>query len=67
MQDQVAEDELNTAMQSSEKMEEAVRDHRIDVAFHLWDADMDGRADRKKLMRALTWYYRCRDAPFEGF
>jgi hypothetical protein len=60
-QDSTAEQELEAAMQSPEKMAEAVRDHKIDVAFHLWDADMDGRADRRKVTRALVWYFRSGD------
>lgn len=51
-------EELDHAMSSPEAMAAAVDAHKIDLVFHLWDTDADGVASRKKLTRALTWYYR---------
>ncbi len=55
----MAAEEITHAMSSPDAMNAAVEAHKIDLAFHLWDSDGDGVASRKKLTRALTWYYRC--------
>ncbi len=51
-------EELDHAMSSPDAMAAAVDAHKIDLVFYLWDSDADGVASRKKLIRALTWYYR---------
>lgn len=57
-QDQMAAEEIDRAMQSPEAMQAAVDGHKIDLVFHLWESDGDGVASRKRVTRALTWYYR---------
>ena len=58
LQDKMAAQEIADAMRSPEAMAAVVEAHKIDLVFHLWDTDGDGVASRKKLTRALTWYYR---------
>ncbi|KAK9908070.1 hypothetical protein WJX75_002406 [Coccomyxa subellipsoidea] len=57
-EDKMAAQEIADAMRSPEAMAAVVEAHKIDLVFHLWDTDGDGVASRKKLTRALTWYYR---------
>ncbi|CAL8469111.1 g8652 [Coccomyxa elongata] len=57
-EDNIAMEDLDHAMSSQEAMAAAVDAHKIDLVFYLWDSDADGVASRKKLIRALTWYYR---------